>query len=56
MSAVDDGTKQWAVWKDPTYGFAYGTREQAEGKEVVDWCSNYDEARITWKIYYHVNP
>ena len=44
---------KYAVWKDETYGYAYGTIEQSKGKEIVEYCKDYDDARITWKWYYY---
>lgn len=43
----------YAVWKDETYEYCYGTIEQIEGKEVVEYCKDFEEARLKWKYYYY---
>lgn len=53
MQDFNTSKKKFAVWKDIQYGFAYGSIEQAKGKEIVSLCDSHEEARITWKFYYY---
>jgi len=43
----------YAIWKDDKYGYCYGTIEQAEGKEIVEYCNDFEEAKLKWKWYYY---
>lgn len=43
----------YAVWKDAKYDYCYGTLKQAKDKEVVEYCKDFEEAKLKWKWYYY---
>ena len=46
---------EWAVWKDSEYEYTYGelSGREVDKKDIVAYCKDYEEARITWKYYYY---